>query len=71
MSSVNALHARCRIAQRDGASRRSCYIVWNYDEEVGQILTEYARTFIGKFDSAIQDKLANKNAEELMAKVKQ
>ncbi|MBC8282122.1 MAG: hypothetical protein H8E48_15185, partial [Chloroflexi bacterium] len=29
-------------------------IVWGYDEEVGQILVEFGRAFIGRFDPAIQ-----------------
>ena len=42
-------------------------IVWGYDEEVGQILAEFARAFIGRFDPAIQADLAYKNAERLIA----
>lgn len=42
-------------------------IVWGYDEEVGQILAEFGRAFIGKFDPSIQDDLAYKNAERLIA----
>ena len=41
-------------------------IVWGYDEEVGQLLTEYARAFIGRFDPVIQEKIAYKNAERLI-----
>jgi len=42
-------------------------IVWGYDEEVGQILAEFARAFIGRFDPSIQADLAYKNAERLIA----
>ena len=42
-------------------------IVWGYDEEVGQILAEFGRAFIGRFDPAIQEDLAYKNAERLIA----
>jgi len=45
-------------------------IVWNYDEDLGQILAKFGRAFIGRFDPEIQDGLAYKNAEDLMAKVK-
>ena len=42
-------------------------IVWGYDEEVGQLLAEFGRAFIGKFDPAIQADLGHKNAERLIA----
>ena len=42
-------------------------IVWGYDEEVGQILAEFGRAFIGRFDPSIQAGLAYKNAERLIA----
>ena len=42
-------------------------IVWGYDEEVGQILAEFGRAFIGRFDPSIQADLAYKNAERLIA----
>jgi hypothetical protein len=41
-------------------------IVWGYDEEVGQILAEFGRAFIGRFDPAIQSDLGYKNAERLI-----
>ncbi len=41
-------------------------IVWGYDEEVGQILAEFGRAFIGRFDPFIQADLAYKNAERLI-----
>ncbi|MDP6548549.1 MAG: amidohydrolase family protein [Dehalococcoidia bacterium] len=42
-------------------------IVWNYDEDIGLLLAEFGRAFIGRFDPAIQEMLAYKNAEELIA----
>ena len=41
-------------------------IVWQYDEDIGQLLTEYARAFIGRFDPEIQEMIAYKNAERLI-----
>ena len=41
-------------------------IVWNYDEDLGRLLADYGRAFIGRFDPAIQEKLAYKNAERLL-----
>ena len=41
-------------------------IVWGYDEEVGQILAEFGRAFIGRFDPAIQADLGYRNAERLI-----
>ena len=45
-------------------------IVWGYDEEVGQILAEFGRAFIGRFDPSIQADLAYKNAERLITLTK-
>jgi len=45
-------------------------IVWGYDEEVGQILAEFGRAFMGRFDPAIQADLGHKNAERLIAMTK-
>ncbi len=42
-------------------------IVWDYDEEVGQILAEFGRAFIGRCDPNIQADLGYKNAERLIA----
>ena len=42
-------------------------ITWNYDEDIGQFLAKYARAFIGQFDPEIQEKIAYKNAELLVA----
>src|SRR3989338_345651 len=40
--------------------------VWNYDLEIGQIMVKFARAFIGKLDTTVQDKIAHKNAEGLL-----
>ncbi len=42
-------------------------IAWNYNEDIGILLAKYARDFIGRFDPEIQDKIAYKNAELLIA----
>jgi hypothetical protein len=42
-------------------------IAWNYDEDIGILLAKYARAFIGRFDPEIQEKIAYKNAELLIA----
>jgi hypothetical protein len=39
-------------------------IAWNYDEDIGQLLAEFGRAFIGRFDPEIQEMIAYKNAEE-------
>lgn len=36
-------------------------------EDVGRVLAEYGRAFIGNFDPEIQEKIAYKNAETLIA----
>ena len=43
-----------------GASR------WNYDPEVGAVLEEFSRAFIGRLSLAVQEKYAYKNAEDLL-----
>ena len=43
-------------------------IVWGYEEEVGQLLAEFGRAFIGRLDPAVQDRVAYKNAEFLANK---
>ena len=42
-------------------------IAWNYDEDVGILLAEFGRAFIGKLDPAVQEKVGYKNAERLLA----
>ncbi len=39
---------------------------WQYDIEVGQKLVKLSRAFIGRLDSAVQEKFAYKNAEILI-----
>lgn len=41
--------------------------LWHYDEEVGEMLEEFARDFIAKLDQNVQEKFAYKNAESLMS----
>ncbi len=40
--------------------------VWHFDPEVGALLDEIGREFIGQLDPAVQEKFAWKNAERLM-----
>lgn len=42
-------------------------IAWNYDEDLGKLLADYGRAFISNFDPDIQEKIAYKNAERLIA----
>lgn len=42
-------------------------IVWNYDGDVGRLLAGFGRDFIGRFDPEIQEKIAYKNAESIIA----
>ena len=42
-------------------------IAWNYDEDIGQLLAEFGRAFIGMLDSEVQEQVAYKNAELLLA----
>ncbi|MEK6908891.1 MAG: hypothetical protein AABX23_02465 [Nanoarchaeota archaeon] len=39
---------------------------WSVDEDVGIILTNYARAFIARLDPEVQEKFAYKNAEKLI-----
>ena len=41
---------------------------WHFDEEVGELLVEYSRAFIGGLDPELQEKYAYKNAEQLLSK---
>jgi hypothetical protein len=41
---------------------------WSFDEEVGTVLEEYYRAFIGRLDPAVQELYAYKNAEALFEK---
>lgn len=42
------------------------WYTWHFDSEVGGLVTEFGRTFIGHLDSAVQEKIAYKNAEKLL-----
>ena len=39
---------------------------WHFDYEVGGLLEEFSRSFIGQLDPAVQEKFAYKNAERLL-----
>src|SRR3989338_595401 len=39
---------------------------WHFDPEVGGLLEEFSRSFIGQLDSEVQEKFAYKNAEILL-----
>lgn len=41
---------------------------WTFDEEVGVLLEEFGRAFIGRLDPAVQERFAYKNAERLLRK---
>ena len=41
---------------------------WHFDEEVGGLLVEYSRAFIGGLDPEVQEKYAYKNAEQMLSK---
>ena len=40
--------------------------LWSYDANVGEILVDYARAFIGRLDPAVQEGFAYKNAQRLL-----
>ena len=39
---------------------------WTFDEEVGAVLEEFGRSFIGQLAPSAQENFAYKNAEELL-----
>ena len=39
---------------------------WHFDPEVGALLVEFSRAFIGSLDPEVQEKIAYKNAERLL-----
>lgn len=41
---------------------------WTFDAEVGGLLEEFGRAFIGRLDPAVQENFAYKNAEEMLKK---
>ena len=40
--------------------------LWSYDADVGHILVDYARAFIGRLDPAVQERFAYKNAQRIL-----
>lgn len=40
-------------------------ILWQYDEDIGQLLVEFGRAFIGRFDPEIQQLIGHLNAERI------
>jgi predicted TIM-barrel fold metal-dependent hydrolase len=44
---------------------------WHFNEEVGGLLVEYSRAFIGGLDPEVQEKYAYKNAEQMLSVPKQ
>ncbi|MCH7714266.1 MAG: amidohydrolase family protein [Chloroflexi bacterium] len=42
-------------------------IVWHYDEDLGRLIADYGRAFIGRFDPEIREMIAYKNAELIIA----
>ena len=42
------------------------WYTWHYDPEVGGLVEEFGRTFIGQLDPSVQEKFAYKNAERLL-----
>lgn len=39
---------------------------WHFDPEVGGILEEFSRSFIGRLDASVQENFAYKNAERML-----
>jgi len=39
---------------------------WQFDYEVGGILEEFGRSFIGELEPQVQEKFAYKNAEKIL-----
>ena len=39
---------------------------WHFDAEVGGLLEEFGRSFIGNLDPEVQEKIAYKNAEKIL-----
>jgi len=44
------------------------WFTWHFDEDVGALLEEFSRSFIGQLDLSVQEKFAYKNAEEMLRK---
>lgn len=41
-------------------------VAWNFDKDVGQLIARYARAFIGRLNTEVQERVAYKNAESLL-----
>ena len=39
---------------------------WHFDKEVGGLVEEFSRAFIGELDSSVQEKFAYKNAQRML-----
>lgn len=44
------------------------WYAWHFDPEVGRILEEFGRSFIGRLNPAVQENFAYKNAESMLQK---
>lgn len=42
------------------------WFTWHFDPEVGGLVVEFGRTFIGHLDTTVQEKFAYKNAEKML-----
>ena len=49
-----------------GTDRGNTAGLWTYDADVGQMLVDYARAFIGRLDPDVQELFAYRNAERLV-----
>jgi hypothetical protein len=43
------------------------WFTWHFDEDVGAVLEEFGRSFIGRLDPAVRENFAYKNAERMLA----
>ena len=44
------------------------WFTWHFDEEVGGLIEEFGRSFIGQLNPSVQEKFAYKNAEAMLQK---
>ena len=42
------------------------WFAWHFDPEVGGILEEFGRSFIGSLDPSVQENFAYKNAQKML-----
>ena len=49
-----------------GTDRGNTAGLWTYDADVGQLLVDYVRAFIGRLDPAVQGKFAYDNAQRIL-----